>query len=171
MKKNYVVYSGIAITLKRNSKVLVCASKQQTERDKVFAQNQEKILTILEDLQERVQRISCKIDMRKKIMIDSYFPVTCLNDLERFLSKCDGLYHLRREEFEDHLYCSVTNTVKLKRPFESTLLSNLFSREFLSSHKWPGPGYIIILKYYLFHLRALKLTSILAVVNIDIWVK
>lgn len=127
--------------MKRNSKTLVNASKQQTERDKVFADNQEKIISILEDVQHNLQRLSCELDMRKKINLDDYLPVKDLSDIKKFMNKSDGQFHLRREEFENYLYCTVTNTLKLKRPFESSVLASIFSRDFLSSHRWPGPRY------------------------------
>ena len=125
--------------MKRSSKSLVHASKLQTERDKLFLENQEKMIGLLEDIKNTLQRVSCQFDMRKKIQIDEYFPVKHLSQIKRFLDRSDGQYEFRREEFENNLYSTVTNTIKLKRPFESTLLASLFSRDFLSSHKWPGP--------------------------------
>lgn len=95
----------------------------------------------MEDVQKTMQRIACQFDMRKKVDLDDFFPVKNLSDIKRFMSKSDGQFHLRREEFENFLYCTVTNTLKLKRPFESTLLASIFSREFLGSHRWPGPRY------------------------------
>ena len=125
--------------MKRSSKTLVNAAKLQTERDRVFADNQERMLSILEGIQETLQRVACQMDMRKKVDLDEFFPFKELSDVKKFLNKSDGQFHLRREEFENFLYCTVTNTLKLKRPFESTLLASLFSRDFMSSHKWPGP--------------------------------
>lgn len=125
--------------MKQSSKTLVNAAKLQTERDRVFADNQERMLSILEGIQETLQRVACQMDMRKKVDLDEFFPFKELSDVKKFLNKSDGQFHLRREEFENFLYCTVTNTLKLKRPFESTLLASLFSRDFMSSHKWPGP--------------------------------
>lgn len=135
----FFIYLGNTITTKRNSKILVNASKLQAERDKVFVKNQENFLELLESLQKTVVRLSCQVDMRKKINIDDYLPIKTDYDVERFLNKSDGLFHCRREEFENMLYLNVTNNIKLKRPFETYLLHAIFSREFISSHKWPGP--------------------------------
>lgn len=99
-------------------------------------------MAIILDLQATVQRLSSRLDMEKKIDINEYFPVTDDSNLQRFLDKTDGRFHMRREEFEHFLYCNVTKTQKLKRPFETNLLQTLFSREFISSHRWPGPRYI-----------------------------
>ena len=126
--------------MKRSSKALVNAAKLQTERDKVFSDNQEKIICILESVQQSLQRIECQFSMRKKVDIKEFFPVNSLSDVKRFLNKSDGEFHLRRVEFENLLYCVVTNTLRLKRPFEASLLGAIFSRDFMSSHKWPGPG-------------------------------
>ena len=138
--------SGHTITMKRNSKSLVSASKLTTERDKLFLENQEKMINILEDIRGSLQRVTCNIDMRKEVQIEEYFPIKSLATLKKFLDKSDGNYQIRRDEFEDQLYNTVTNTLKLKRPFESSLLATVFSREFMSSHKWPGPRYKYCIK-------------------------
>lgn len=129
------------ITIKRNTKICVQASRLQAERDKLSADKQDKMMGILEELQATVLRLSAKVDMTTKVDIQKYFPVTQDSDLQRFLDKSDGQFHLRREQFENFLYCSVTRTLKLKRPFETSLLATLFSRDFISSHRWPGPRY------------------------------
>ena len=130
---------GHSITTKRASKLLVNASKLQTERDKVSADNQAVILEILQDLQKTVLRLASNADMESKINIDNYLPIKTDADLDRFLDKKDGLFAEKRKEFENFLYCQVTRNLKLKRPFEATLLGTLFSRDFISSHRWPGP--------------------------------
>lgn len=128
--------------MKRSTKALVNAAKLQTERDKVFSDNQEKLINILEGVQQSLQRIECQLVMRKSVDMTNYLPIKSLSDVKNFLNKSDGEFHLRREEFENFLFCTVTNTIKLKRPFESSLLGAIFSRDFMSSHKWPGQGYI-----------------------------
>lgn len=118
---------------------MVQAAKVQAERDKQFAENQNKILTILMDLQSTMLRVTSKLDMERKLHIDQFFPVKVDADMREFLNKDDGQFKVKREEFENWLYCTVTTTLKLKRPFESSLLAALFSREYIRSHKWPGP--------------------------------
>lgn len=124
--------------MKRNSKALVRYTRQQTERDKVFATNQLKMMMILEDLQKKMSIIASNIDMTTKPNVNEYFPVKNDANLTRFLDKSDGRFPLRREMFENFLYGNVTMNMRLKRPFEATLLSTLFSREYISSHKWPA---------------------------------
>lgn len=102
------------------------------------------MMLIIQDLQASVLRLSSRLDMEKKIDISDYFPVHHDSNLKTFLDKSDGRFHIRRDEFENFLYCNVTKTLKLKRPFEANLLSTLFSRDFISSHRWPGPRYIKI---------------------------
>lgn len=126
--------------MKRNSKMSAQSYKLQTERDKRFAERQNKILETVLDIQKTVLRLASQLDMRKKIAINDYFPIKSDADLQQFLDKSDGFYKARREEFENFLYCSVTNAMKLKRPFESNLLATFFSRDYIKSHKWPGPG-------------------------------
>ena len=126
--------------MKRSSKALVNAAKLQTERDKVFSDNQEKIIQILEGIQHSIQRVECQLAMRTKVDLTKYIPIYSLSNVKNFLNKNDGEFHLRREEFENFLFCTVTTTIKLKRPFESNLLGAIFTREFMSSHKWPGQG-------------------------------
>lgn len=120
----------------------MAASKQQAERDKIYHENQEKLLSLVEDLQASVLRLSSRLDMKTKVKIDDYLPIKTDSDLKRFLDKTDGEFHLRREQLEDMLYCNVTNNVKSKRPFETHFLALIFSREFIASHRWPAPGYI-----------------------------
>lgn len=135
------MFSGHTITLKRASKVLVNAARLQAERDRNFDEKQDRILSLLEDVQTTLLRVTCVLDMRKKINLDHFFPVKSLQDLLTFMNKSDGQFDYRREEFENMLYCNVTKNLKLKRPFESYLLATLFSRDFISSHKWPCPRY------------------------------
>lgn len=129
---------GHTITMKRSAKALVQSSKLQAERDKQFSENQAMMLKMLTDVQATLLRITCQMDMRRKVIIDDYFPINVDSDLQRFLNKDDGQFKIRREEFENWLYCHVTTTIKLKRPFESNILAALFTRDYISSHKWPG---------------------------------
>ena len=100
------------------------------------------MISILEEVQKTLQRLTCNLDMRNDVNIEEYFPIKNLAVLKKFLDKSDGLYQRRRDEFEDQLYNTVTNTLRLKRPFESSLLATLFTCDFMSSHKWPGTRYI-----------------------------
>lgn len=127
--------------MKRACKLLVNASKLQTERDKVGVDNQTKMINILEDVQATLLRLTSNMDMQKKVNIDEYFPIHDDAGLAKFLDKSDGLFPQKREEFEGMLYCNVTKNLKLKRSFEATLLSTIFSRDFITSHRWPGPRY------------------------------
>ena len=125
--------------MKRNTKILVQAARSSAEREKTFAENQNKMMGIVKDLQEQVLRLSSKFDMQKKEDIDNYFPVKVDSDLDRFLNKGDGQFKIRQEEFENWLYCTVTKNIRLKRPFETSLLAAVFTRDYIKSHKWPGP--------------------------------
>lgn len=130
--------------MKRSTKTLVHSSKLQTERDKIFAENQSKMVEILMNVQSVVTRLATQFDMRRSLNIDTYFPIKTDTDMARFLDKTDGQFQAKREEFENFFYCSVTNNLKSKRPFETHLLATLFDREYIKSHKWPGPGYAIL---------------------------
>ena len=130
--------TGHTITLKRNSKTCVNAIKMQTERDKLFAENQAKMMGMIEDIQQNLLRLSSQCDMRREVNIDNFFPVKEDAQLERFLDKTDGQFQARRDEFEFFLYCNVTKNMKLKRPFENALIATLFNRDYISSHRWPG---------------------------------
>ena len=132
---------GHTITMKRATKNLVTASKLQTERDKIFSEKQDKMMAMIEEMQATILRLSCQADMRKSINIDDFFPIKQDSDLRRFLDKTDGQFNLRRDEFEAMLYLNVTRNVKSKRPFESYLLASVFSRDYISSHRWPNPRY------------------------------
>ena len=51
---------------------------------------------------------------------------------------------MKRRGFYQFLFTTVTNT---KRKFGAGLLHALFTRDFVSTHKWPLPGYIKKTKY------------------------
>lgn len=133
--------AGHLITMKRSTKNLVHSSKMQAERDKVFIENQNNMMEMMGNVQTVLMRLAMQFDMRKKVNIDKYFPIPDDRSMALFMDKNDGQFHLRREEFENFLYCSVTNNAKTKRPFENHLLATLFDREYIRSHQWPGPGY------------------------------
>lgn len=137
--KNYLHFLGHIITPKRSAKILVHANKLHTERDKQFAENQNKMMKAMTDIQATLLRVTSQMDMKKKVDIDDYFPINVDSDLQKFLSKDDGQFKIRREEFENWLYCHVTNNLKAKRPFESNILAAIFTRDYIRSHKWPGP--------------------------------
>lgn len=105
---------------------------------------QDKILALLEDVQATLLRVTSRLDMKTEVKMDDYFPIKTDLDMQRFLDKGDGQFHLRREGFENMLYCNLTKSIKIKRPFEATLLSTLFSRDYISGHRWPGPRYVSV---------------------------
>ena len=135
--------------MRRASKLLVNSAKLQTERDKVGAENQTRILNILEDVQSSLLKLTSHLVMKKKININDYFPINDDAGVARFLDKSDGMFAEKRDEFENLLFCHVTKNVKLKRSFEANFLSIVFTRDFISSHRWPGP------RYYFFPLQFL----------------
>lgn len=110
----------------------------QTERDKVCAENQKKMLDMIEGLQTSLTNLTSHLAMNKKVEIDKYFPIHDDAGVARFLDKSDGLFQEKRKEFENMLFCHVTKSIKLKRSFEANILAIVFSRDFISSHRWPG---------------------------------
>lgn len=110
------------------------------------AEKQSKMMAMMEDMQATLLRLSSHWDMQKEINIDDYFPINHDADVAKFLDKSDGLFPKKRLEFESFLYCNVTRNLKLKRSFEASLLSIVFSRDFIRSHRWPGPRYYLLRK-------------------------
>lgn len=139
----FLTITGHTINIKRASKIMVNAAKLQTERDIVAAEKQDKIISILEDVQNSLNILCSQSVMKKKINIDNYFPIHDDRGVAKFLDKSDGLFNEKREELEHLLFCHVTKNIKLKRSFEANFLSIVFTREFISSHRWPGPRYIL----------------------------
>lgn len=129
--------------MKRGTKVLVNASKLQTERDKMFSDNQTKILERLENIESTLLNLSSQLVMKKNYHVEKLLPFKQDSDMDSFLNKTDGQFQMRRDEFEDLLFCNVTKDLKLKRSFEASLLAFIFSREYISSHRWPGPRYSV----------------------------
>lgn len=87
-------FTGHTITLRRNSKTCVTAARLQAERDKVFADNQANILSIVQDLQQTLLRVTSQLDMKKKVDIMEFFPIKQDSDLQRFLDNGDGAFRL-----------------------------------------------------------------------------
>lgn len=117
------------------------AVQLQAERDKLFSEKQDRMMAIVENHQADLLRVTSRLDMQTEVKMDDFFPIQSDSDMQRFLDKGDGQFHLKRESLENMLYCNLTKSLKLKRPFEAALLSTLFSRDYISSHRWPGPRY------------------------------
>lgn len=99
------------------------------------------MLQILEDVRDSLTCLTSNLVMNKKVDINQYFPINDDAGVAKFLDKSDGLFPQKREEFENMLFCHVTKNIKLKRSFEANFLAIVFSRDFISSHRWPGPRY------------------------------
>ena len=105
----------------------------------MFEENQAVMMGMIGDIQKTVLRLASRMDMATPVNIDSYLPICSDAGMQNFLDKKDGRFNEKRGQFENYLYCHVTNNRKSKRPFETHLLAILFSREYISSHRWPGP--------------------------------
>lgn len=100
------------------------------------------MITMLEGIQNSMTTLLSNFVMKKKKNIENYFPINDDEGVAKFLDKTDGLFQEKRDEFENMLFCHVTKAIKLKRSFEANFLAIVFSRDFISSHRWPGPRYI-----------------------------
>ena len=63
-----------------------------------------------------------------------YFPLRDSNSVERFLDNSDGLFNLRRSEFENMLIPCIHEKKNL---FGTAVLKAFFSNEFIQTHSWP----------------------------------
>ena len=87
------------------------------------------------EIKAMVQKLTVDKEM-DYLDMQPYFPCSNNKTLNDFLSNTDGQYDRRRKSFEFMLYGVVTTTTN-KRLFEEALMSCLFTRNYVNTHKWP----------------------------------
>lgn len=95
------------------------------------------IISMMMEIKDDMKQFSFHMRM-DSIDISEFFPLKSDDDLKRFMDKSHEEWPLRRRGFYHLLYTTVSKNPK---KFAAALLHTLFSREFISNHRWPHPGY------------------------------
>ena len=125
-------------TIRRNLKNQHEGIRSVSERLHTLEQTQEKMYDLLRDIKDDMNNMG-KMVSRDSLDISSFFPITDDEKLAQFLRK-DADYSKRIEMFDDMLFthCNANFQVKIKKStFRENLLRSLFSRLYLTSHRWP----------------------------------
>ena len=88
-------------------------------------------------MQNQMTRLAFNIDM-DTVDIYIYFPAKDNTMIHNFLSDEDGNFHAKRKQFEYMLYTCITSQKSQKRPFGEALKNTIFSRQYVSTHRWPS---------------------------------
>lgn len=97
------------------------------------------IMSMLNEIKKDIQQFSFHMRM-DSIDVSDFFPLKNDDDLKRFMDKNHEEWPLRRRGFYHLLFTTVT---KNQKRFGTAMLHTLFSRQFISNHRWPLPGYVI----------------------------
>lgn len=97
----------------------------------------------LSKIESRLEEISLQVKKATFITnmsgcdISEFFPVERPDQLERFMNRDHPEWNSRKTEFYNYLLTVVPSS---KRGFAKGLLKSLFSRQYISSVKWPSYG-------------------------------
>ena len=94
-------------------------------------------------IESEFKRLSFDHDMNK-VEIYDYFPINDDNSLREFLSNADGSFNEKRRQFEFMLYNAATKQKSQQKQFGEALKNLLFTRSYVSSHRWPNSRYKLI---------------------------
>ena len=92
----------------------------------------------LNRIEANLDRLAFNIDMNT-IDISKYFPLKSNADLMEFLSDEEGTFEAKKKQFKYMLYTCVTNQKTQKRQFGEALKTTVFSRNYVTTHRWPTP--------------------------------
>lgn len=101
---------------------------------------------ILLDIQKDLRKFTFHMRM-DTVDISDFFPVNDDETLEKFLDKDHPDWQLRKRGFYHLLYNTLSTNPK---KFAAALLHTVFTRNFISKHKWPGQGYEFIPLYIIY---------------------
>ena len=109
--------------------------RKRNEADINSEQQLQSLSSEVSEIKAMVQKLTVDRDL-DYVDMQPYFPCSSTKTLNDFLSNADGGYEQRRKSFEFMLYGVVTTTTN-KRLFQDALMSCLFTRPYVNTHKWP----------------------------------
>ena len=95
------------------------------------------IISMLKEIKEDMSKYNYHMKMDSTDISD-FFPLKSEGDIKKFMDKSHDEWPLRRRGFYHLLFTTVT---KNKKKFATALLHTVFTRDFISNHRWPQPGY------------------------------
>lgn len=115
-----------------------------TENRRMQTELLQTILLKLTKMEEKVENIEKKqIESEKRnskgnFDITPYFPISSLAVLSDFMSNTDGNFKEKKDEFVDYLNSVSDMDCDDLDNFSSKLLSSLFTKKFIRTHRWPS---------------------------------
>ena len=98
--------------------------------------NMKSVMVMLKEIKTDMRQFTFHMRM-DTCDLGSFFPLKNDTDLQSFMDRTHPDWPLRMRGFYHLLFTTVTKT---KRRFGGALLHTLFSRDFVSTHRWPYPG-------------------------------
>lgn len=96
------------------------------------------IMDMLKEIKGDMRQFTFHMRM-DSVDVSEYFPLRDAGSLNEFFDRKHEEWPLRRRGFYHLLFTTVTTS---KRKFGTGLLHTLFTRDFVSNHRWPVPGYL-----------------------------
>ena len=109
----------------------------QEQRNTTIETNQGKMMEQLNRMEKELQRLAFDIDMNRPDITD-FFPIKDNGSIREFLSNEDGNFKERRKQFEFLLYDVSSKQKTHQKQFGEALKKLLFTRDYVSSHRWPN---------------------------------
>lgn len=94
------------------------------------------VVGMLMELKEDMRLYNYHMKM-ETVDISETFPLKDLESLEKFMDRTDEEWPRKRKAFHHLLFTTISDK---QNRFAGALLQTLFSRDFVSNHKWPSQG-------------------------------
>lgn len=96
--------------------------------------NMKTILSLLKEIKDDMKELTYHRKM-DSVDLSVFFPVDSDEDLNNFLNRDHEDWAARRKAFYHLMFTTVNNS---KDKFACALLHSLFTRNYISTHQWPG---------------------------------
>lgn len=94
------------------------------------------MMSMLQEIKEGMLKNNYHMKMDTNDVSD-FFPIKDEQSLKLFMDRTHSEWDARKHGFYHLLYTTIT---KKKKKFARALLHTVFSRPYISSHRWPQPG-------------------------------
>lgn len=128
--------TGTLTKMRRNVHSTNDIARSNHERLMSTEQSMKTIIDMLKEIKEDMRQYNFHLKM-ETADVGKFFPLSCDEDLQDFMDRKHPEWPKRMKGFYHLLFTTVT---KNKRRFGGALLHALFTRDFISCHRWPFPG-------------------------------
>ena len=132
----YCYFTGTLTKMRRNVHSTNDIARSSHEKIVSNEKNMKDVLDMLKEIKDDMRQYNFHMKM-DTADVGKYFPLDCDKDLQEFMDRSNNGWQSRMKGFHHLLFTTIT---KNKRRFGAALLHALFTRNFISSHRWPFPG-------------------------------